>query len=206
MSGRSFQIKLKRRRYLTSTGKFLILLETQFKFNLIPRLKLLEEEMSAEKVEMAKNKDMKLKSIEKKSLLPKQMSRHKYEAPEFDFNMPKDIKGSVRKLKTEGSILVDRFKSMQKRNVIETRVRHKYDGKLFICFNYLYTIISLGSRGSSGLKDSLRRPTRLMLFEWLLNIKYILIHLCKFLLDVKCKILTWLQSQRKGWSDNVLVE
>lgn len=89
--------------------------------------------MSAEKVEMAKNKDLKLKSIEKKSLLPKQMSRYKYEAPEFDFNMPKDIKGSVRKLKTEGSILVDRFKSMQKRNVIETRIRQKYSYTI-ICF------------------------------------------------------------------------
>jgi hypothetical protein len=166
----------------------------------------LEEEMSAEKVEMAKNKDMKLKSIEKKSLLPKQMSRHKYEAPEFDFNMPKDIKGSVRKIKTEGSILVDRFKSMQKRNVIETRVRHKYDYNIFFYFNHLCTFISLGSRGSSGLKDLLRRPTRLQLFRCLLNIKYFLIHHCKFLLNIKCKIQAWLQSQRKGRSDNVLVE
>jgi Nop53 (60S ribosomal biogenesis) len=165
----------------------------------------LEEEMSAEKVEMAKNKDMKLKSIEKKSLLPKQMSRHKYEAPEFDFNMPKDIKGSVRKLKTEGSILVDRFKSMQKRNVIETRVRHKYDDDMFFYTDYLCKFI-LGSRGSSDLKDLLRRPTRLQLFKWLLNIKYILIHQCKFLLNVKCKILAWLKSQWKGRSDNVLVE
>jgi Nop53 (60S ribosomal biogenesis) len=143
-------------------------------------LKLLEEEMSAEKIEMAKNKDMKLKSIEKKSLLPKQMSRHKYEAPEFDFNMPKDIKGSVRKLKTEGSILVDRFKSMQKRNVIETRVRHKYSCNIIYNFNHLCTIISLGSRGSSGRKDLLRRLTRLKLSRCLFNIKYILIHHCPF--------------------------
>lgn len=137
--------------------------------------------MSAEKVEMAKNKDMKLKLIEKKASLPKQMSRYKYEAPEIDFNMPKDIKGSVRKLKTEGSILADRFNSMQKRNVIETRIRQKYDRNLPFYEIHLHMIIILvGSRGSSGRNDLLRRLTRLKRSRCLLIIKYILTQFCKF--------------------------
>jgi len=119
----------------------------------------LEEEMSAEKIEMAKNKELKEKLLAKKALLPKKMSRFNFEAPELDFNLPKDIKGSVRKLKTEGSILVDRFKSMQKRNVIETRVRQKYDLNLKLNV-FTNLIFRPGSRGNSDPSGSSRLLTR----------------------------------------------
>ncbi|XP_059475519.1 ribosome biogenesis protein NOP53 [Neocloeon triangulifer] len=95
----------------------------------IDRLKKVEEEMRAETEEMARNKVLKLQALAKKELQPKKMANYNFEAAELDFNLPKDIKGNVRQLKAEGSILADRFKSMQKRNVIETRVRQKVKRK-----------------------------------------------------------------------------
>ncbi|CAB3370897.1 Hypothetical predicted protein [Cloeon dipterum] len=91
----------------------------------IYRLKKLDEEMAAEKVVMDQNKEQKIKILKEKELQPKKMSNFNFVAPELDFNLPKDIRGTVRQVKTEGNILADRFKSMQKRNVIETRVKQK---------------------------------------------------------------------------------
>ena len=37
--------------------------------------------------------------------------------------MSDEIKGSLKDLETEGNLLADRFASLQRRNVIETRVK-----------------------------------------------------------------------------------
>lgn len=55
---------------------------------------------------------------EKKREEPHRLSQYQYEETEIDVNLPEDIAGSLRNIKPEGSIMIDRYKSMQRRNII----------------------------------------------------------------------------------------
>nr|CAG4642559.1 EOG090X07H9 [Evadne anonyx] len=72
----------------------------------------------------------------KKMFKPAVVGRHKYVAPEIEVNLSEDIAGNMRNLKVEGNILLDRYKSLQKRNVIEPRIRQrvtlKYKPKTYV--------------------------------------------------------------------------
>ncbi|XP_071447619.1 ribosome biogenesis protein NOP53 [Hetaerina americana] len=95
----------------------------------IERVKLLKKELSKrdEKLKMLQEKRERVK--EAKVSQPKMLSSHKFEPPEVDFNMRDEIAGNLRNVKPEGSLLKDRFKRLQERNVIETRVKQKMKRK-----------------------------------------------------------------------------
>lgn len=78
-----------------------------------------EEKKTVQKV--AKRKEQK---VLKKSM-PAYLTGHKFEEQDLDLKLSDELKGSLMSLKPEGNLLNDRFKSMQKRNLIETRVKHK---------------------------------------------------------------------------------
>ncbi|KAL6467737.1 hypothetical protein MHYP_G00234140 [Metynnis hypsauchen] len=61
--------------------------------------------------------------------LPRRLGKLKFQAPDLDVQLSDEIPGSLRTLKPEGSILKDRFKSLQKRNLIEPRNRAKFKRK-----------------------------------------------------------------------------
>ncbi|KAL7851464.1 hypothetical protein AOLI_G00218200 [Acnodon oligacanthus] len=61
--------------------------------------------------------------------LPRRLGKLKFQAPDLDVQLSDEIPGSLRSLKPEGSILKDRFKSLQKRNLIEPRERAKFRRK-----------------------------------------------------------------------------
>lgn len=54
----------------------------------------------------------------KKKSLPRRLGSMKFAEPEIDITTPENITGNLRNLKPEGQILADRFKSMQRRNLI----------------------------------------------------------------------------------------
>lgn len=54
-----------------------------------------------------------------------QLSNYKFENQDLEIKLSDELTGNLRNLKAEGSLLEDRFKSLQKRNVIETRVPQK---------------------------------------------------------------------------------
>nr|XP_056701958.1 ribosome biogenesis protein NOP53 isoform X2 [Euleptes europaea] len=60
---------------------------------------------------------------------PKRLGRLKYEDPDLDLQLSAELAESLRTLKPEGNILKDRFKSLQKRNLIEPRERAKFKRK-----------------------------------------------------------------------------
>ncbi|XP_077192674.1 ribosome biogenesis protein NOP53 [Paroedura picta] len=60
---------------------------------------------------------------------PRRLGRFKYEDPDLDLQLSTELAESLRTLKPEGSILKDRFKSLQKRNLIEPRERAKFKRK-----------------------------------------------------------------------------
>ncbi|XP_029570684.1 ribosome biogenesis protein NOP53 [Salmo trutta] len=58
--------------------------------------------------------------------MPRRLGRLKFQAQDLEVQLSNEIPGSLRTLKPEGSVLKDRFKSMQKRNMIEPRERAKF--------------------------------------------------------------------------------
>ncbi|XP_075849315.1 ribosome biogenesis protein NOP53 [Microcebus murinus] len=60
---------------------------------------------------------------------PRRLGRLKYQAPDIDVQLSSELSDSLRTLKPEGNILRDRFKSFQRRNMIEPRERAKFKRK-----------------------------------------------------------------------------
>uniref|UniRef100_A0A8D2D1W2 Ribosome biogenesis protein NOP53 n=1 Tax=Sciurus vulgaris TaxID=55149 RepID=A0A8D2D1W2_SCIVU len=60
---------------------------------------------------------------------PRRLGRLKYQAPDIDVQLSAELSSSLRTLKPEGNVLRDRFKSFQRRNMIEPRERAKFKRK-----------------------------------------------------------------------------
>lgn len=55
---------------------------------------------------------------EKKKSEVHRLGRFAFEEEEIDVNLPEDISGNLRNITAEGSVLKDRYKSLQKRNIV----------------------------------------------------------------------------------------
>ncbi|XP_073247648.1 ribosome biogenesis protein NOP53-like [Porites lutea] len=108
--------------------------------NEIFRLKSLKKEinMAEQKSEERKQKKEEIKNVS--ATKPKRLSRYQYEAPNIELQLSGEITGSLRTLKQEGNLFEDRFKSIQRRNIIETRQpakrRRKYKQKTYTRKSY----------------------------------------------------------------------
>ncbi|XP_078676392.1 ribosome biogenesis protein NOP53-like isoform X1 [Branchiostoma floridae x Branchiostoma belcheri] len=95
----------------------------------VNRLKTIKKEINAlekKKEERQKKRaDIRAQNADK----PKRLSRHKYEEPFPEFKLSEELVGTLREFKPEGSVLKDRFKSLQRRNILETRVKAKRQKK-----------------------------------------------------------------------------
>nr|XP_005900983.1 PREDICTED: glioma tumor suppressor candidate region gene 2 protein [Bos mutus] len=60
---------------------------------------------------------------------PSTAGRARYQDPDIDVQLSSELSDSLRTLKPEGNILRDRFKSFQRRNMIEPRERAKFKRK-----------------------------------------------------------------------------
>lgn len=58
----------------------------------------------------------------KKNFETKRLGKLKFKEPEIEVNMKEDIAGNMRNIKTESNLLVDRFRNLQKRNIIPASV------------------------------------------------------------------------------------
>lgn len=52
---------------------------------------------------------------------PAKLGKQSYIEPDLEFNLRQELSGSLRKMNTDGNLLMDRFKSFQRRNLIEHR-------------------------------------------------------------------------------------
>lgn len=57
---------------------------------------------------------------------PRRLGKLKFQPQDMEVQLSDELAGSLRQLKPEGSVLKDRFKSLQKRNLIEPRERAKF--------------------------------------------------------------------------------
>lgn len=71
-------------------------------------------------VKLDMKRESKKQREEQKRIEPHRLSKFAFEEEEIDIAMPEDISGNLRNLKPEGSLLKDRFKSLQKRNILPT--------------------------------------------------------------------------------------
>ncbi|XP_010739547.2 ribosome biogenesis protein NOP53 [Larimichthys crocea] len=61
---------------------------------------------------------------------PRRLGKLKFQPQDMEVQLSDELAGSLRRLKPEGSVLKDRFKSLQKRNLIEPRERAKFKRRL----------------------------------------------------------------------------
>lgn len=61
---------------------------------------------------------------------PRRLGKLKFQPQDMEVQLSDELAGSLRQLKPEGSVLTDRFKSLQKRNLIEPRERAKFKRRL----------------------------------------------------------------------------
>jgi len=88
----------------------------------LTRLKTLKRQIK-EETEISK-KRIKLrqtKNIHAMKTRTKNLGKHKYRDPNVVVQLSEDLSATLRELKPEGNLLEDRFKNLQKRNIIETR-------------------------------------------------------------------------------------
>uniref|UniRef100_A0A3P9GZE1 Ribosome biogenesis protein NOP53 n=1 Tax=Oryzias latipes TaxID=8090 RepID=A0A3P9GZE1_ORYLA len=67
---------------------------------------------------------------EAQKALPRRLGKLKFQAQDLEVQLSDELAASLRQLKPEGSVLKDRFKSLQKRNLIEPRERAKFKRRL----------------------------------------------------------------------------
>ena len=91
----------------------------------IHQLKTLNKQIDKTESKAKILRERRIKNLLLKKKEPKRLSAIKFEETELDFNMGPDITGNLRSLKKEGNLLTERFKSLQKRNVIEPSVRRR---------------------------------------------------------------------------------
>ncbi|XP_062274948.1 ribosome biogenesis protein NOP53 isoform X1 [Scomber scombrus] len=72
------------------------------------------------------NQKERLAKKEAEKAQPRRLGKLKFQAQDLEVKLSDELAGSLRQLKPEGSILKDRFKSLQKRNLIEPRERAKF--------------------------------------------------------------------------------
>ncbi|KAH8303430.1 hypothetical protein KR059_010990 [Drosophila kikkawai] len=84
------------------------------------RIKSIRHELDDEEEDLNDLKKRRKQRAEKAKFEPKRLGRHKFEEPDVDVNLPEDIAGNLRNVKTESSLLKDRFHLLQRNNMLPT--------------------------------------------------------------------------------------
>ncbi|KAK4882573.1 hypothetical protein RN001_005892 [Aquatica leii] len=92
----------------------------------IQKINVIEQEINKESKKTDLIKSKRIKKIEYKKKEPKRLSTRKFEEEEIQFNAPENISGNLRNVVKEGDILVDRFKSFERRNILRPSSKHHH--------------------------------------------------------------------------------
>jgi len=93
--------------------------------NALRATKLMKKEVGKIEVQRKDRLARKAQLKEQFKNKPKKLGRLQYEHEEIEVKLTDELEGSLRLLRPEGHLLEDRFKSLQRRNIIEPRKRAK---------------------------------------------------------------------------------
>ncbi|XP_074926820.1 ribosome biogenesis protein NOP53 [Chelonoidis abingdonii] len=93
------------------------------------QLRSIRLQVKRREAELLRRRRARLAKRRAEATKPRRLGRLKYEDPDLEVQLSTELAESLRTLKPEGSILRDRFKSLQKRNLIEPRERAKFKRK-----------------------------------------------------------------------------
>merc|ERR1719154_295129 len=93
------------------------------RLNDVYRLKTLKREIKSDDLEKGLKLIAKEKIKKSKMNEPKRLGKQKFVKPKVVYQLSEEISGSLRGLKPEGDLFLDRLKSLEKRNIIEPRRR-----------------------------------------------------------------------------------
>lgn len=82
------------------------------------KLKKHTKDMAKQDKKIEKLRKLRAKLNQKKALEPKSISRVKFEPAEPDYLLSDELRGSLRSSVVTGSVLRDRYKSLQQRNIV----------------------------------------------------------------------------------------
>jgi len=91
----------------------------------VSRLKSIKRELKAKEDQAVENEAKRKKAVDDKFSGPMKLSNYDYQPQDIEIKLSDELTGNLRNLKPEGSLLEDRFKSMQRRNIIEVREKQK---------------------------------------------------------------------------------
>lgn len=89
------------------------------------KLKTYKKELNEIEAKTLARQKVKEAKAEEKRKNPLQLTKYKYEPQEIEIKLSDELTGNLRSLKPEGSLLEDRYKSLQRRNIVETRIKQK---------------------------------------------------------------------------------
>ncbi|XP_031555540.1 ribosome biogenesis protein NOP53-like [Actinia tenebrosa] len=112
----------------------------KLKENEVFRIKSLKKEIEAKEKEIKQKLQKKEELKEGELKKPKRLGRHGFEEAAVEIQLSDEITGNLRSIKPEGNLFADRFKSLQKRNLIEPRKpvlpHRKYAKKEYVKKSY----------------------------------------------------------------------
>ncbi|XP_055880216.1 ribosome biogenesis protein NOP53-like [Biomphalaria glabrata] len=104
--------------------------------NMVLRLPSIKSEINKQERLRKEREALKLKQQEEEKFKTRRLGSIKFEEPDLDLKLSTELTASYRELKPEGQPIVDIFKSIQRRNIVEPRVKQrmkrKYKPKVFI--------------------------------------------------------------------------
>lgn len=115
------QRRKQREQKQANNERSLIKLEKK-KLSDIYKLKILQKQIEAKEKKQEFLRQKRIKKEEKKSVLPKTLSKTKFEPLELDFQLAEELTGSLRNCKSSTNLLKDRYKSFQQRNMVAPAV------------------------------------------------------------------------------------
>ncbi len=89
------------------------------------RIKSLRREIESTESKFAERKARRVAAKEAQRKMPARLGGHAYAETDVDIKLSDELTGNLRGLRPEGNLLEDRYKSLQKRNLVETRVKTK---------------------------------------------------------------------------------
>lgn len=82
-----------------------------------------KKQINKSEVKLNQQKENRKELIKKKKVEPHRLARKKFEEEDIQIEEKPEALGNLRKMRPLGNVLVDRFKSLQKRNMVATTIR-----------------------------------------------------------------------------------